>query len=257
MRLTLFGRRVRWCVRGFYQFKRLNQCPAQPSQASKQPTAGIISSSTERRLKSLFWKAALELWTDLDLSCIFVPWSCGHHLLIFPAIYLNLFLFIHLFIYFIFIFFWGGQFWWRESVSLGRHSSSASCGSNCSVNSLPRAPWPSGILSRLDSGGMRLLKKSVLKYSWSLNMKKAWAVPCPASAILQKTAWASIHHVSWLEPPEETLQIVAVIYVFDAHCDALMILSNSLTWEASQLEILEGFCFFFPTVWKKNGKCFG
>lgn len=99
---------------------------------------------------------------------------------------------------------------------------------------MPWASWPSGILSRLDGGGKRLLlKESVVKYSWSLNMKKAWAVPRPASAILQKTAWASIYHMSRLEPPEETLPLLAVISVFDAHSYMLMILSNSGAWKAA------------------------
>lgn len=64
-------------------------------------------------------------------------------------------------------------------------------------------------------------------------MKKAWAVPRPVSAILQKTAWASIYYMSRLEPPEETLPLLAVISVFDAHSYMLMILLNSRAWKAA------------------------
>lgn len=67
-------------------------------------------------------------------------------------------------------------------------------------------------------------------------MKKARTVPRPASAILQKTAWASIYHMSRLKPPEETLPLLAVIAVFDAHSYRLMILSNSTAWKAASQE---------------------
>lgn len=79
-------------------------------------------------------------------------------------------------------------------------------------------------------------------------MKKAWAVPRPASAILQKTTWASIHHVSRLEPPEETLPILAVISVFDARCYANDPIEQAASQKAATVSIGKTWGFF--TIWK-------